>query len=220
MKVVIDKETVSQMPVVEYTGRIHVIDSMLHVRPAVAALRKEPLVGFDTETKPNFRKGRPHKVALIQLATHNDCFLFRVNKIGVPAALKDYLADPQCKKVGLSLHDDFHQLKGVGVENPGGFYDLQDIVGEYRIAELGLRKIYAVLFGEKISKGQQLTNWEADQLTPSQQRYGAIDAWACLRIFEYLASGNFDPMASPYLTDTGDEEDDESNTTNSKQAQS
>lgn len=183
---------------VTFDGAIHVIDSMLHVRAAVAALRRAEFVGFDTETRPSFKKGQVHKMALMQLSTPDDCFLFRVNKIGVPDALSDYLSDANCLKVGLSLRDDFAKLHTVTGCVPQGFVDLQQLVGEYRIGEASLQKIYAILFGKKISKSQQLTNWEAPTLTVQQQNYAAIDAWACGKIYKYLTSGAFNPDDSPY----------------------
>lgn len=194
------------MPQVMFPGDIHVIDSIYHVNEAVNVLKHHDLVGFDTETRPSFRKGVVHKTALIQISTLEECFLFRINKIGIPEALADYLADANYKKVGLSLHDDFNIMSKFSKVNPAGFIDLQDIVGDYCITDISLQKIYAILFGEKIAKGQQLTNWEAPELTPAQQNYGAVDAWACLIIYNYLTEGHFDPNLSPYKIN---EEDDE-----------
>ena len=205
-KIIIDKNRINSMPRVEFKGAIHVVDSMLHVNAAVNVLRKSGVVGFDTETRPSFRKGVMHKTALIQISTASDCFLFRVNKIGVPTVLAGYLADAACLKVGLSLHDDFNVLHRMSDVEPAGFVDLQSIVGEYGIAEFSLQKIYAILFGHKISKGQRLTNWEAPELTAAQQQYAAIDAWACLKIYDYLKSGAFVPEQSPYLVTESDEE--------------
>ena len=117
-----------------------------------------------------------------------------------PEALAQYLASPQHTKVGLSLHDDFKIMsKFDNCDEPQGFIDLQDVVGDYCITDISLQKIYAILFGGKIAKGQQLTNWEAPELTPAQQNYGAVDAWACLKIYEYLTQGNFNPNLSPYI---------------------
>lgn len=194
----IDKQTVNQMPVVTYPGRIHVIDAISQVRSAVDALRRSPIVGFDTETKPSFKRGDKHKIALMQLATHTDAFLFRLNLVGVPAVLQQYIEDPAIVKVGLSTNDDFHQLASICNAVPAGFIELQQLVKTYHITDIGLQKLYAILFGMKINKGQQLSNWEAPHLTDPQCRYAAIDAWACLRIYEHLSSGSFVPEQSPY----------------------
>ena len=194
----IDKEKIHEMELVHYDAPIYVIDTLSQVRQAVSVLRHQPVVGFDTETRPSFKKGVVHKMALIQLATPDECFLFRVNRIGIPQPLADYLAAPDCLKVGLSLRDDFAKLHTVTGVEPQGFVDLQNLVRDYQISEASLQKIFAILFNMKISKGQQLTNWESENLTESQQQYAAIDAWACGKIYKYLTSGAFNPDESPY----------------------
>ena len=195
----IDKEAINDMPVVTYPGQIHVIDSVSRVRDAVEALRTMPIVGFDTETKPAFRRGEHHKVALLQLGAADHCFLFRLRHTGMPEPLLDYINDPACVKVGLSTGDDFNNLRRAYRHiYPHGFVELQRMAGDYLIADLSLQKMYAILFGCKISKSQRLTNWEAPTLTEAQQQYAAIDAWTCVRIYEYLRSGAFVPARSPY----------------------
>ena len=195
------------MPQVMFPGDIHVIDSIYHVKEAVRVLKNHEIVGFDTETRPSFRKGVVHKTALIQISTPDECFLFRTCKIGLPQDLACYLSNPHYKKVGLSLHDDFKIMSKFDNCNvPSGFIDLQDVVGNFCITDISLQKIYAILFGEKIAKGQQLTNWEAAELTPAQKNYGAVDAWACLKIYDYLKEGLFDPNLSPYIINEEDYE--------------
>ena len=194
----INKEDVNQMPLVTFPGHIHIIDAISQVKSAVNALRTAPIVGFDTETRPCFKRGERHNVALIQLSTESDAFLFRINRTGIPAPLKQYLEDSTITKVGLSTTDDFHQITRLGQIQPDGFVELQEMVKQYNIVDMSLQKIYAILFQQKISKGQQLTNWEAPQLTDAQQRYAAIDAWACLRIYQHLLAGRFIPEQSPY----------------------
>ncbi|MBR5726105.1 MAG: 3'-5' exonuclease domain-containing protein 2 [Muribaculaceae bacterium] len=202
----IDKQIINQMDVVSFPGDIHVISSISQVKSAVNALRTASIVGFDTETRPCFRRGERHPVALLQLSTATDAFLFRVNKTGVPAPLKEFLEDETCIKVGLSTSDDFHQLASICDCRPAGFIELQELVKQFSITDMSLQKIYAILFQMKISKGQQLSNWEAPQLTDAQQRYAAIDAWACLKIYEYLQSGAFTPQQSPYWHELIEEE--------------
>jgi len=203
-RVTIDKETIAQMPVVVPAGHIHLIDSISMVKSAVEALRHGDVIGFDTETKPSFKRGQRNHVSLLQLATDDDCFLFRLHKIGLPDPLVELLEDPDVCKVGISTHDDFHMLQRDYTVQPAGFVELQQMAKEFQIAEMSLQKIYAILFGEKISKSQRLTNWQAESLTEAQQQYAALDAWACIRIYRYLRSGAFDPTTSPYwheLTD-------------------
>lgn len=202
----IDKEQINAMPLVSFSGQIVVVDTMATVRPAVDALRKCPLVGFDTETRPSFKRGVKHKTALIQISTDDICFLFRTNKIGLPAALRDFIEDGECAKVGISLHDDWDVMHRQYDVRPAGFTDIQDLVSQFHIAETSLQKLYAILFGQKISKSQRLSNWEADVLSEAQQRYAATDAWACINILRYLRSGAFDPSNSPFKIEEPHEE--------------
>ena len=202
----IDKQAVNQMPQVIFPGHIHIISAVSQVKSAVAALRTAEIVGFDTETRPCFRRGERHQVALLQLSTDSDAFLFRLHKTGIPDPLKRFLEDDAMIKVGLSTGDDFHQLERVCDCKPTGFVELQQLVKQYSITDMSLQKIYAILFNQKISKGQQLSNWEAPQLTEAQQNYAAIDAWACLRIYRYLQSGAFIPDMSPYWHELIEEE--------------
>ena len=202
----IPKQVISTLPPVEFDGGIQVVDSMDKARIALRELTRARIVGFDTETRPSFRKGQLHKVALMQLATDDFCFLFRLNKLGMFDGLKDFLADTNVTKIGLSVHDDFHSLGRSGEISPKGFIELQNFVKQYCIDDISLQKIYAIVFGQHISKGQRLSNWEAAELTPQQQRYAAIDAWACLRLYRYLSDGRFDPAESPYIVVTQPQE--------------
>ena len=181
---------------------------ILAASAALLVLSACSTVGFDTETRPSFRKGVVHKTALIQISTLDECFLFRTCKIGIPEALNEFLSNPGITKVGLSLHDDFKIMsKFANCNQPAGFIDLQEIVGKFCITDISLQKIYAILFGEKIAKGQQLSNWEAPELTAAQQNYGAVDAWACLKIYNHLKDGLFDPNLSPYIINEDNEQE-------------
>lgn len=183
----ITKEEVRDLPLVHIDGRIITIDKEEDVAAAVAYLRKSPVIGFDTETRPSFAKGVTYKVALLQLATEDTCFLFRLNKIGFSVALKSLLQSSKIKKIGLSSHDDILSLKRRCPFRPMGFIELQTLVKSYGIKEMSLQKIYAIIFGQRISKGQRLTNWEADILTEKQRVYAATDAWTTLRIYNTIS---------------------------------
>lgn len=202
LSIAITKEQVAQMPVVEYPGGIGavtVVDTAAKAKMALRALNKCTHIGFDTETKPTFQRGgRQHKVALLQLSNGEHCFLFRLNKDGIFDMVKPLLENPEIIKVGLSVHDDFSALRRRGDINPAGFLDLQDYARTFHIADISLQKIYAIVFGSRISKSQRLTNWEAETLTEQQEIYAAIDAWACLKLYRYLRSGAFHPADSPY----------------------
>ena len=174
------------MPTVVFEGRIITIDTAQAVEQAMIALSSESCVGIDTETRPSFRKGVQHGVALIQLSTHDTCFLIRLNRTGMPDSLIAFLENKKIAKVGLSLHDDYQALCKRHKFKAGNFIDLQKEVGKYGIEEMSLQKIYAIMFGQRISKSQQLSNWENDVLTDKQKLYAATDAWACLKIYNQL----------------------------------
>jgi ribonuclease D len=186
----ITKEEIAQLPIEEFLGRIIVIDTEKDAEKAVSYLYKFPLIGFDTETRPSFKKGQHNKISLMQISTADTCFLFRLNHIGIPDVLKDFLSDSQVKKIGLSLRDDFGAMNKRVEIIPANFVDLQNMVGAFGIKEASLQKIYAIMFNKKISKGQRLTNWDAEILTDAQQKYAALDAWACLKIYNQLKEGN------------------------------
>ena len=187
----ITKETLSTLKIESFDGRIIVVQSLNEAEKAVKYLSGYPIIGFDTETRPSYKKGARYGVALIQLSTENTCFLFRLNIIGFPKCLIALLSNPNVKKVGLSLRDDFASMNRRQAFFPDGFIDLQKMVQEYGITDISLQKIYAILFDKRISKNQQLTNWEADILTDSQKKYAALDAWACLKIYNKLRAKNY-----------------------------
>ncbi|MCD8044264.1 MAG: 3'-5' exonuclease domain-containing protein 2 [Tannerellaceae bacterium] len=182
----ITKDEIAQLSIEEFPGRIIVVDTVKDADKAVQYLSLFPTIGFDTETRPSFKKGMRYKVALMQLSTDEACFLFRLNRIGFPSSLKDFLTSRQHMKIGLSLRDDFCAIRRSADIQLENFVDLQQMVGEYGIEDSSLQKIYAILFGKRITKGQQLSNWEADVLTDAQKRYAALDAWACLKIYNRL----------------------------------
>ncbi len=182
----IAKADIAQMPNELFEGRIIVIHAVADVEKAVNYLKGFPIVGIDTETRPSFAKGKTYEVSLLQLSTEDTCFLFRLNYIGMPKALVDLLQDGRQLKVGLSLRDDIQNLNRKHKFEPRGFLDLQHYVKEMGIEAQSLQKIYALLFGRKISKSQRLTNWEADVLTDRQKGYAATDAWACVRMYKYM----------------------------------
>ena len=209
MKISIPKNIISELPQVTFPGNIYVIDSMSKMSMAVNALRKERFVGFDSETRPAFFKGKTNQVALLQISSLDDCFLFRINKIGIPEKLKQFIEDESVKKIGLSLNNDFNAMGRFAEIAPRGFIDIQDLAKQYCIADMSLQRIYAILFNKKISKSQRLSNWEAPTLTPAQQQYAAIDALACLEIYNYLEAGLFKPELSQYIVNEENTESDE-----------
>ncbi|MDR1610270.1 MAG: 3'-5' exonuclease domain-containing protein 2 [Candidatus Symbiothrix sp.] len=182
----ITKEEISGFEVEEFQGKIHVIDNLVDSEKAVHYLSQFKILGFDTETRPSFTRGLLRNVALVQISTFDTCFLFRLNGSGFPPSLIKLLSNPEILKIGLSLRDDFLSMSRLLKFSPKGFVDIQKIVQKHDIEDLSLQKIYAIIFRKKISKSQRLTNWEAEKLSEAQKKYAALDAWACLKIYEYL----------------------------------
>ncbi len=200
--IAIGKDAVAAMPIVTYEGGITVVDTPEMAHVAFRELTRARVIGFDTETRPSFQKGRFYKVSLMQLSTEDHCFLIRLNRLGISEGLRAILENPEIIKIGASVHDDFSVLRRLCPNlDPQGFIDLQEYVKYFGIHDMSLQKMYAIVFGEKISKAQRLTNWEAETLTPAQQMYAAIDAWACLKLYRHLRSGAFHPDESPYIVD-------------------
>lgn len=194
----ITKEELAHLPAAQYTAAAEIIDCTDDILRAVNCLREAPIIGFDTETRPSFRKGVSHSVSLLQLATSSSCYLFRIHKTGLTQELISLLEDKKQLKVGVSLRDDFHQLNKAGLKHPDGFIELQNYVKKFGIADNSLSRIYAILFNHRIAKAQRLSNWEAPSLTEAQVKYAALDAKACLDIYEHLSEGLFDPLACQY----------------------
>jgi ribonuclease D len=173
-----------------FKGEIVLVDNLKTFHEVFPRLLGSYLLGFDTETKPTFHKGGKNTVSLIQLSTGDLACLFRINKIGFPDELINLLSDPSVIKAGVAVHDDIRFLKNVKRFTPGGFIDLQGFVRDYGIQCSGLKKLAAIVLGFRISKRQQVTDWEAVSLTEAQQIYAATDAWVCYQIYEKLSSEN------------------------------
>ena len=182
----ITKAEISTLPKALFPGRVFVIYTEAEADKAVEFLKTQSIVGVDTETRPSFKRGLKHKIALLQISTVDTCFLFRLNRIGLPLCIIDFLENEDIMKIGLSLHDDYQALAKREPFYAGSFLDLQKYVTAFGIEEMSLQKIFAIIFGQRISKSQQLTNWESDVLTDKQKLYAATDAWACLTIYNHL----------------------------------
>lgn len=196
-----DKGVINSLPLVSFPGKITVVLNEYEAERAVDYLLSCDVLGVDTETKPAFRRGQNHKVALLQVSTRTHCFLFRLNHLGMPNCLLKLLSNTTVPMIGLSWHDDIMSLHRRKEFKPGWFIDIQDIIGNLGVEDKSLQKLYANLFGEKISKRQRLTNWEADVLSDKQKEYAAIDAWACINLYEeimtLLATKNYELVSVP-----------------------
>jgi ribonuclease D len=173
-----------------FRGEIVVIEDIKSFKETFPRLLGSEILGFDTETRPSFKKGRKNKVSLIQLANEELACLIRINRIGIPSELADLLANPEIIKTGVAVHDDIRFLKRVQGFSPSGFVDLQQFVRSYGIQCSGLKKLSAIVLGFRISKRQQVTDWEAEHLSEAQQLYAATDAWVCYQIYRKLINGN------------------------------
>ena len=182
----ISKELLQWMPLVAFEGEVIVVDREEQVQKAVDYLKTQRVIGVDTESRPSFQRGIHYPTALVQIATRDRCYLFRLTHIGMPQALADVFADPDICKVGLAFKDDINGLRRRRNFTPANCVDVQSMVEQYGILDMGLQKLFAICFGKKISKSQQLTNWENTHLTPEQARYASTDAWATLLIYEDL----------------------------------
>jgi len=182
----ITKEAIQQLPLISFEGEIHIIDDPDKCLQATQQLRKHDFLGFDTETKPTFVKGQYNPTALIQLASADEAFLFRLNKLGYPKCLFDLMEDSAITKLGISILDDLKDLKKLRHFEPRGFIDLNHTAKELGIDHIGVRKLAAIFLEYRISKNKQVSNWENEELTPGQQRYAATDAWICLEIHNQL----------------------------------
>lgn len=181
----ISNEELYSLPLFEFTGDVVVIDTTKNISKYIEDILYEKYLGFDTETKPCFKKGKSnhYQVSLLQLSTSKATYLFRLNKIKLPKEIISCLSSEENLKIGLSTKDDLRALQKHITFEARGFLELQDYVKNFGIEDMSLRKIAAIVLGVRISKSQQLSNWEAPLLTEKQVRYAATDAWVCRRIY-------------------------------------
>ena len=195
-KLTVTPQEIERLPLVAFEGKIHVINHMgLDFARAISYLKNQKVIGFDTESRPVFSPGQHNNgVALLQLSGPDEAFLFRVQKLGMRKALCAILADPDIIKVGAASHDDVRGLQRIRPFSENGFVDLQKIVWEYGIRDKSVKKMAAIILGVRISKTQQLSNWEADTLNEAQQKYAATDAWICREMYLKLMKSKKHPL--------------------------
>ena len=170
-------EDINALPLRHYSGPIHLVDGLEEVDKAVQILGREPVLGFDTETKPSFTKGETHPPALLQLATANAVYLFHLTHIGLPRNAAELLASPDIVKTGVAVTDDIKQLNRLTAFQPAGFTDLGEVSRRLDLPTNGLRNLAAKLLGFRISKGPRNSNWGVPTLSRKQILYAATDAW-------------------------------------------
>lgn len=182
----ISNEQTALLPAVEFRGEIRIVEHERDIAAACKTLAEQPVIGFDTETRPSFRPGVTFRVSLLQLSTPTVCYLFRLNKIPLAKPILQLLEDRRVLKIGADVAGDLRSLRQIRHFRDGGFVDLQGIAPEWGIGEKSLRKLSAIVLGRRVSKAQRLSNWEAAQLTEKQMRYAATDAWICPEIYHTL----------------------------------
>jgi len=182
----LSKEYVQSLPIISFKGRIHLIEKRKDLEKAIKILSKEKVLGFDTETRPNFKKGQKNSVSLLQLSTPNDAYLIRLNFLGLPSELSSLLKDKNILKVGVAILDDIRALQKLCKFEPGGFVELSKIGNQLGIITCGLQNLAAIFFGVRITKKERLTNWDRPKFNDSQCLYAATDAWICLEMFILL----------------------------------
>ena len=192
----ITKEEVNQLEIGAFDGEITLVEDREGLEELVEELYGQPFIGFDTETRPAFRKGVSYQVALLQLSTRERAFLVRLNHMGLPKSVKQILENPRVVKVGAAVRDDLKALKKLDASfNPEAFFDLNEELKKVGFLNVGVRNLSAMVLGIRISKSEQVSNWEADQLSEKQLLYAATDAWACLEIFIRLRDqGSLDAL--------------------------
>ena len=198
----ITPEQLDKLDFASFPGKILVIDSVgAEFNKAIAYLRSQKIIGFDTETRPCFGPNQPrYNVSLLQLSGPGKAFLFRLKDMGMHRRLCSLLADRKIIKVGAAIHDDIRGLQKLRHFDADGFVDLQKLVGEYGIRDKSVKKMTAIILGFRISKTQQLSNWEAEQLSESQCKYAATDAWVCREMYIKLMASEKNPLQDPVIT--------------------
>lgn len=187
----ISKEDIQSLPLLTFQGTIHVIDSLESANHWIRRLKKESILGFDTEKKPTFQKGAYHPTALVQFSTPDEACLFRINQLPILENLIDLFEDNNIKKVGVSIRDDIQELQKIKDFNPESFIELIDITKTLGIKNAGVRNLSGIFLQKRVSKNQQTSNWENEKLTKAQQLYAAADAWIPLTIYNMLEQKGF-----------------------------
>jgi len=189
-------EEIEKLPKAAFQGEIIVIDKPgKDFDNAVRYLSGKTVIGFDTESRPCFSPDQPQfGVALLQLSGAERAFLFRIKELGMRRKLCSLLSNPDILKIGAAVADDIRGLQKYSSFKPQGFIDLQKIVWEWGIRDKSVKKMAAIILGVKISKTQQLSNWEAPVLSEPQMKYAATDAWVCREMYKKLISSEKHPL--------------------------
>jgi len=182
----ISRDELNSLPLGSFKGNIRVIEDLEGINEVLPLIKKAKCLGFDTETRPSFSKGPNNRIDLLQLATNDDAFLFRINKTKLPDTLVRILSDKDIIKVGAAIRDDIKGLRKYTNFTPAGFVELQNYVSDFGIESNGLRKLAGIVLDFRISKRYQVSNWENKKLSEGQLKYAATDAWVSYKVYSML----------------------------------
>lgn len=188
----LSSDYINTLPIVKFEGKVVIVDNKEQEEKVIKLLRKEEYVGFDTESKPAFKKGVSYPISLVQLATQDTAYLIQVKKTGFTDALADFLSNKKIKKIGVGVKNDITKLNELKDFIAGGFIDLSTIAAEKGIIQIGVRGLTARYIAHRLVKSSQKTNWAKSELTRKQQLYAASDAWICLQIYPRLLDDTID----------------------------
>jgi len=180
----VNKEDIPKYPLIKFKGKIHLVDKKQNIEKFCKIISKQEIIGFDTETKPSFKRGVSYNVSLLQFSFSNQAFIFRLNKIGLDDKLIHILCNPSIAKVGIDIKNDISGLKKIKFFNESNIIDLNLLAVEKGFKSIGAVKLSIMLLGYRISKKQRLSDWGSNRLTMSQLIYAATDAWICVKIFQ------------------------------------
>ena len=182
----VSKDEIKNYSVEKFNGKISIIDKKKDLLDAYLFLKKQKIIGFDTESRPTFKKGLSSNVSLIQFSTKNEVFLFRINIIGFDDMLIDLINDKKIKKIGIAIFDDIKSLQKIKEFESNSVIDLNKLALNLGFESIGAVKLSILILGFSISKSARLSNWEKKDLTTSQIEYAATDAWICNMIYKKL----------------------------------
>jgi ribonuclease D len=189
-KYIISQDEINLLPIGAFEGPIHLIENPDEAEACAASLMSLTAAGFDTESRPSFKKGQHFPISLIQISSETDAYIFIIKKTGLPPSLKKFLADPDIKKIGVGLQQDKVEMRAKRIEC-GNFIDLEKIAGAHKFKQRGIRALAAYFLGLRISKSAQKSNWARDVLSPAQIKYAATDAWVSLKIYLEMEKKGF-----------------------------
>jgi ribonuclease D len=179
----ISREAMLELPIRRYEGEIRLVETVQALERAAADIFQEEAIGFDTETRPAFRKGESHPPALAQVATARVVYLFPLQRLDFSATLGEMLAEKAIVKAGVALGEDLRQLQSLFAFEPAAVTDLGHVAKRHGLKQTGVRNLAGIFLGARITKGAKTTNWAARHLSAQQMTYAATDAWICRELY-------------------------------------